>query len=136
MCSSDLGTYIVCIFQLGLYISYVLTLPSVGDYEHHTATSGLHASGSGSAWGSGQEDRSHAVEDLSNWCNIFNTPTPGYPTQPSQGNIYDTPPPNPTQATQDGGDITMPRQLRHPDRLMWTPLPPHPTRYPRPPMGE
>ena len=65
--------YVYCLhISIGIvHFSYVLTLPSVGDYEHHTATSGLHASGSGSAWGSNQEARSHAVEDLSNWCNIF-----------------------------------------------------------------
>jgi len=123
----DYGTYIVFIFQLGVRISYVLMIPSVGAYGYHTATSGHQASGSGSGWGSDQEARAHAGEEMYNWMNIFNTPE--FPTQP---HIQQTPPPYPTQGTQDDDDLTVPRQTRAPNRYGRTPPVQPPPRDPRP----
>ena len=76
----------------------------------------------------------HGAEEMSHWMSIFDTA--GYPTQPSQGHIQQTPPPYPTQDTQHDVDFTVPRQNRAPHRYMWsTPTQP-PPRDPRPRRGQ
>ena len=132
--TSSYGTYIIFIFQLGRRISYVLMIPSVGAYGYHTPTSGQQASGSGSGWGSDQEARAYAGEEMSNWLGIFDSAA--YPTQLSQGPILQTPPPYPTQGTQIDDDLTVPRRLVAPSRLGWTTPEQPPARDPRPRRGQ
>ena len=109
-------------------------IPSVGAHGYHMPTSGQQASGSGSGWGSDQEARAYAGEEMSNWLGIFDSAA--YPTQLSQGPILQTPPPYPTQGTQIDDDLTVPRRLVAPSRFGWT-TPEQPSaRDPRPRRGQ